>query len=671
MRAVFLAVLLLATTAVPAARADRIVMPDSRTTAHVVVHFDPAVTPAAEAQTVAADAEEAYSRLVAGAGGAPNAGLRVPVNDGDGRVDYYISLHPDLPDFRGGLTDRDTTGACASFIWLTPGMAAGSERFRAAHELMHVIEAAYQKAPCAPIGSPWDEGAANWAAEWSLPDVDPLDNNFSNNPLSVTPWLPLDCTYRWPNTSAGQPCGGGYWQWLFLERQVEDYGPDVITGLYERKRACVTGCYASATDVANLAAELVAQSGGTETLSSRYERYAWQVWDPTAWTTTAVAAMHDNADIGRPAATIRTRLSLDEGPVTGTETVDHLASRYVLVRNLADGAASGPGDALTFSAARPAGVPATWTYLTRAKGARGWTPRQAAAGGTIPFDPVTAREVLIPLTNPSTTLDGASLGYDLRLVRGASGAPANDLRGTPLPVRLGVSAETDTVYASGFASGEAPGCGVSTPGGVVNGVWFRFTAPGSGEYRFDTSASAFATLTSLFETQGGAFQTCAGGGVVTTYLSVGETRDVYVGRLVTDKGDGTIARLLVTGPAASTAANRIALLSATTLRPDRRGRLTLRLRCTSPSGQGCRGTFELRTAGKVRVGRRTRILRLAQGRFAIKPGKSAAIRVTLTTTARRLLTRRRRVAVSLRLRMSQPDGRTRTTTVRRTLRAAR
>lgn len=656
--------------AAPAARAARPWLPDSRGTAHTLVHFDPAVTPAGEAALIAADAEEAYSRLVAGAGGTPNAGLRAPLDDGDGRVDYYVTLVPELPDFRGGLTERDTAGACGSFIWLTPGMSRTGERFRAAHELMHVIQSAYRRTACSAVGTIWDESTANWAVEWSLPDMDPLDNNFSSNPLSTTPWLPLDCISTWPATGAGQPCGGGYWQWLFFERQVEDYGPDVVTGLYERWHACVSPCFTRAVDVAMLSDEIVTQSGGTATLSSRYEQYAWQVWDPTAWTTTAVAAMHDDAGIGRPAATYRSRLSLGEGPVTGTETVDHLASRYVLVRNLADGTASGPDDLLTFGVSRPAGLPATWTYLTRAKGGRGWTAHQAAAAGTIPFDPVAAREVLIPLTNPSTTLDGASLGYDLRLVRGASAAPANDLRGTPLVVKLGVIAETDTVYAGGLSSAEAPGCGVSTAGGVASGVWFRFTAPGSGEYRFDTRASAFSTLTALFET-GGPFQACAGDGFAAVHLSAGETRDVYVGRFMNDKGDGTIARLLVTGPAASTAANRLTVLGATTLRPDRRGRLTVRLRCSSPSGQGCRGTLELRTTGKVRVGRRTLILRLARGRFAIKAGKTAAVRVTLTSTARRLLARRRRVATALRLRMAHPDGRTRTTTLRRTLRAAR
>lgn len=671
MRVVILAVLLLLAAAVPAARADRIVMPDSRTTAHVVVHFDPAVTPAAEAQTVAADAEEAYSRLVIGAGGVPNAGLRAPVNDGDARVDYYISLHPDLPDFRGGLTERDPSGACGSFVWLTPGMSRTGQRFRAAHELMHVIQGAYRRTACSAVGMIWDESTANWAVEWSLPDMNPLDNNFSSSPLATTPWLPLDCISAWPATGAGQPCGGGYWQWLFFERQVEDYGPDVVTGLYERWRACVSPCFTHAVDVAMLADELTAQGGPTATLSSRYERYAWQVWDPAAWTTAAVGAMHADPNIGHPAATIRTRSSLAAGTVAGTATVDHLASRYVLVRNAADGAPSGPQDTVTFSMTRPAGLPSAWTYLTRAKGSSAWIAHAAGLSGAVPFDPGADRELLVPLTNPSATLDGASLGYDLRLVRGPSAAPANDLRSGAQPVRLGVAGETDTVYASGWSSEEAEGCPLSTSGGVVNGVWFRFTAPSWGTYRFETSASAFAALTALFDQAGGAFQTCATDGVVVTHLGAGQTRDIYVGRLATDRGDGTVARLLVSGPGTSTAPNRVTLANGATLRPDRRGRLTLRLRCSSPSGQGCKGSLELRTAAKVRRGRRLATLRLASGRFLIRPKGTATVRVTLTRDARRLLAKRRHVAVVVGLSVVGPDVKTRRSTLRRTLRAAR
>lgn len=653
--------------AAPAVHAARPSLPDSRGTAHTLVHFNPAVTPGAEAAAIAADAEEAYSRLVAGAGGAPNAGLRAPLDDGDGRVDYYVSLVPALPDYRGGLTERDPSGACGSFVWLTPGMSRTSERFRAAHELMHVIQGAYRRTACSAVGTIWDESTANWAVEWSLPDMDPLDNNFSSNPLAITPWLPLDCISTWPATGTGQPCGGGYWQWLFFERQVEDYGPDVVTGMYERWHACVSPCFTHAVDVAMLADELTAQSGGTATLSSRYAQYAWQVWDPGAWTTAAVGAMHAHPDIGHPAATIRTRSSLAEGAVIGNATVDHLASSYLLVRNRPDGAPSGPQDAVRFTMSRPAALPTTWTYLTRAKGSGAWVPHAAGLSGAMPFDPVADRELLVPLTNASATLDGASLGYDLRLVRGPTAAPANDVDTGAQPVQLGVAAETDTVYASGWSSEEAGGCRVSTSSGA-NGVWFRFTAPSWGTYRFETSASAFATLTALF-VPAGAFQSCATDGVVVTHLDAEETRDVYVGRLVTDEGDGTVAHLLVTGPGTSTARNRVSLTSGATLRPDKRGRLTFRLRCSSPSGQGCRGSLEVRTAAKVRSGRRLATLRLASGRFIIRPKRIATVRVSLTRTARRLVAQRRRIGVVVRLSVAGPDAKTRTTTLRRTLRA--
>jgi hypothetical protein len=132
-----------------------------------------------------------------------------------------------------------------------------------------------------------------------------LDHNF------VSPWLPLDCTTA--------DCGGGYWQWMFIQAQVEDYGADFVTGFYNR----YAPIYPSFPKAAWLLEhEIQAQSGGAESLSTRFAAYASDLWQPSRSTTGSVATLHAQ---GWPPASISYSLGNNPGFDTGWKSVsvDH------------------------------------------------------------------------------------------------------------------------------------------------------------------------------------------------------------------------------------------------------------------------------------------------------------------------------------------------------------
>src|SRR3954470_10474585 len=83
--------------------------------AHFVLHYGSDVADSYAAAGLA-DLEEAYSREVDGAGGTPNAHLRVPVADDDARTDVYLAAPTDQPSFHGGQVRRDTGAPFASYM---------------------------------------------------------------------------------------------------------------------------------------------------------------------------------------------------------------------------------------------------------------------------------------------------------------------------------------------------------------------------------------------------------------------------------------------------------------------------------------------------------------------------------------------------------------------------
>ncbi|HWB69021.1 MAG TPA: hypothetical protein VG518_03510 [Solirubrobacterales bacterium] len=372
---------------------------------HFVLHYNPATpSPAAGltidqyAQQGAADFEEAFGRDVAGGELTPNAGLPAPTADDDGRTDVYLSAPKSMPEFHGGIVFTDSLPWASSYMFMTPDLSRTGFRFRAAHEFMHVIQNAYTYR----IGDSFGEAFANWAAEWALPDVDPLDSNFYGDeyPHAPHPWLPLDCTYE---SWKGNPCGNGYWQWLFVQAQVEDFGPAFVAGYYQRFAATLDG------NVEHLLeAQIQASSGGAQSLRGRFAAYAVKVWDPTRWSAHSLAELAQEGT--QPAATYVGRGSPDTG--TKSVAVDHLAARYVAERNIALYASA--GDSVTLSWTRPAGMAGNVEPLVKRVGEAGWHVAASVGGAegsvTVPFGP-DVEEVVLPLVNDSLSSDDAPFTY--------------------------------------------------------------------------------------------------------------------------------------------------------------------------------------------------------------------------------------------------------------------
>src|SRR5262249_5013896 len=146
--------------------------------------------------------------------------------------------------------------AKSSFVFMAPGMSRSQFRFRAPHEFMHVLQSGYA---FTVNGGPLTEGFADWAAAWALPDVYPEDNNFAGDqyPNAAHPWTSLD---------AAVP---GYWQWMFIQDQVQAYGPGFVAGYYDRYAAGRTAT--NSFDAGYwLDQEIRAISAGTQNLSTRF-----------------------------------------------------------------------------------------------------------------------------------------------------------------------------------------------------------------------------------------------------------------------------------------------------------------------------------------------------------------------------------------------------------------
>lgn len=513
-------------------------------TSHFVLHYDPATTTAEYAQAGAGDFEEARSRLVAAGGGTPNAGLLAPVADADGKTDVYLSAPAFDPTFKGGMVVGDTGPADgtprSAYVFMTPDLERRGFRFRAAHEFMHVVEKAYANG----LGL-LTESAADWAADWSLPDIDPLDSNFRY------PEHPLDCSY---GTWNGVSCGNGYRQWLFIELMVERYGVAVVDSLLKRQKAtCSAGC-SPTLDRQILDAEINGRSASADTVSSLYGLYMRDLLDPTRWTTTAVASMH--AASGPPVRTVTiAHQTLDTG--ARTVTVDHLATRYVAIDNVGGFISDGPNAKLRVTVDHPQKQAAS-LFAVRELTGGGTAPadvradfqaEQNANVATVGVDPATVGRVWLPLVNTTPSTDAMSITYRIEYLRDpAPTPPVNDEPGGAPTARLGVEATTDNAYAGGNGTDEAPDCPFAQD--ASRGVWFRFTTPNAGSYTFTAQGSDFAAVVSL-RAEDGSFGGCSGNGRFAAWQRPATTSLVYVGRHHNATGYGHTVRLTVTGPGAS------------------------------------------------------------------------------------------------------------------------
>jgi hypothetical protein len=71
----------------------------------------------------------------------------------------------------------------------------------------------------------------------------------------------------------------------------------------------------------------------------------------------------------------------------------------------------------------------------------------------------------------------------------------------------------------------------------------------------------------------------------------------------------------------------------------------LRLSCPATSAGNCTGSLVLRTARRVKVGRRTAVLELARARYNLAPGTSRTLKLKLAKTTKRAADRRGRLSV--------------------------
>ncbi len=499
----------------------------THSTAHFVLHYNPATASAGYVQAGAADFEEAYSRLVSGGGGSPNAGLDPPLNDGDAKTDVYIARPTIYPNMNGGIVFYDTGGHVpqTSYAFMTPGQDRQGFRFRAAHEFMHVIQGAYNSSPAT---DPILEGIANWAAEFSLPDIDPGDNNFT------TPWVPLDCPQP-ANVWEGTSCGGNYGTWPFFQHMAEAYGGAIIADYYFEVKNFPSS-------VPTMLSSAITGQNPFDSVRRHFADFARDIWEPSRWKSGAIARIHGFE--GHPAAAEYTNANGDSG--LQNADVDHLAARYVRAITDLGFVPSGPNDALRFTVNTPGPVETPYLYMFGNRGPLFDAAPQTGPAFTVSADPAQVKQYVLPLINDTTATDNLNYTYRVEYLPGTPTPPANDERAGAISIPLNQAASGESIYAGGIGANEAPGC--SAAAGATRGVWFKVkTAAQGGSYTFDATSSDFPAVLSIHDASSGAFRGCAADASTTRTLSSSETYDIYVGRRGAP-GGGSLAALTVSGP---------------------------------------------------------------------------------------------------------------------------
>lgn len=544
MSALVLAVALVIPASGPPASAATVrpTLPAQAGSSHFLVHYDPTTASADYVNSALTDFEETYSRLVAGGGGTPNAGLRPPVNDaprgGDGRTDIYVMTPPGKSDswvggeaWPDGVTYPDPL-VDSGFLFMTPTLSRVGFRFRSAHEFMHVIQDAY-----IDTAGLFTESTANWASDFALPDIEPGDSQFD------VPFLPLDCSYLdWK----GEACGNGYRQWLFFQWLSEHFADGFIHRLWTLHATQFKISGTSPSIDRNIMTKGIADEPGDATLESMYAGYAAALWDPTLWRTSAVTTIYGKR--GTPAATdVEVSRAV---PSTGgrTAAVDHFATRFIRFQQTA---ASGPGDALRVWVTPPAGVdPPRLLSATGPGLARTVIPMGPIGGGryeaTTSLDAASVNDVVLPLTN-NTATDALAFTYGAELLPGGAAAPpANDERTSPLTIQPRTTTELDVAYAGGLGSTEAPDC--PSTKSSRRGVWFSLLTD-KGPMTVDARGSDFTSAIAVYDVTVSGRPTLWGcstsdEGAVVSGDTFARQYLIYVGK-ATASGPGHILRLTV------------------------------------------------------------------------------------------------------------------------------
>jgi PKD repeat protein len=454
-------------------------LPASSSSTHFKVHYDTTLNTAEDVSALLVNLEEAWAKLVQGGGGTPNAGLKAPLSDngagGDDKVDVY-------------LTTSDTqcgSGAsgCAmgEYFEITAQYATGSysgSAMRGAHELTHVIQYAYEYVYGVAT---MVEAGASWGAFWVFPHE---DNYYSY----IGGWS-LDCH----NTSFAV-CP--YYQFSFIERQVENYGVSFVDTLFKQ---------GSVGDRVGMRNAIALASGGSDTLSSRYASYERQLWEPNAWTSEQMRA-HINNMTASPSSTYLTPTSVQlsrSSPDSGERQnpVDQLAARFVKLTPQSETAVA--GDRVRISVGDPSapgiGTP-TDIVVADPSGGRSEVALSETCGtfrcATIPFDPASVSYVVIPLVNDNDPVTGAnidSLPFTWRAellpaVR-ASFTVDSTSGQAPLTVHFTNTSQGATSYSWSFGDGSSS---------TAASPSYTFTAAGT--YAVTLTASASGTSSQATKT---------------------------------------------------------------------------------------------------------------------------------------------------------------------------
>jgi hypothetical protein len=168
--------------------------------AHFEIHYSPSLA-GGTAQTLLGYAERAY-------GAELGTGFPAPLDDGDSRIDIYVTPIAD-PD-AAGEAGFDGTGRSSGWIELDPTKPGSLTYTTVAHELFHLIQYTFG-VPSSLLA----ESTARWMEEQIA--LVPLSRYW---PLSD----PLDCT----------PCdlhGYGkspYDRWVFFAFLSDTYGPGIV-----------------------------------------------------------------------------------------------------------------------------------------------------------------------------------------------------------------------------------------------------------------------------------------------------------------------------------------------------------------------------------------------------------------------------------------------------------
>ncbi len=374
------------------AQAARLVLPETLTTAHFQMHYDGAPLTGTPVQhqgagDLAATFETAYSAL--GAWGYP-----LPLDDGDGRIDVYITDLSPYGALGAAFQDNPSNSQSSGYIWIDDDSTGTKDT--AMHELFHLVQFGIWGNMDAYVL----EGSAEWAGFRFL--------NFPLNiDLGIGGILPLAATLGSPDmslTCVGTACGtngydvSGYSRWNFYEYLSERYGSGTVNDLFQTGKSLNNP---SLTGVDLLVQTMLAKGAGFSDVF-------------TDFTVANMSGAYSAA--GLKGVLPQVYASLATGAAAGAlpakdVAVNHLAARYLTFTRDAGATGQCYAATLTINVALPAGLGARpYFYLDAATS----TPIPLAVSGSsaslsIPWDTCKATDKTgyLSLPNPSTTADAA------------------------------------------------------------------------------------------------------------------------------------------------------------------------------------------------------------------------------------------------------------------------